>query len=60
VARLLTTAEAARELGISARTLAQWAKDGTATPVLTTVGGHHRWDLDALVAELRAQRQRDE
>jgi len=54
--RLATTPEAARAVGVSARSLARWAQDGTIEPTLRTPGGHLRWD----VAELRRQlRQRN-
>lgn len=52
--RLLSTGEAARELGISSRSLARWAKEGAVTPAMTTPGGQYRFNLD----ELRAQIQR--
>jgi excisionase family DNA binding protein len=50
--RLVSTGEAARSLGISARTLARWAQEGLVTPALTTAGGHYRFDVDDLRAQL--------
>jgi DNA-binding transcriptional MerR regulator len=60
VATLVTTKQAADELGVSARSLSRWAKDGTLEPDLTTPGGHYRWDVERLRAELREKRLRDE
>ena len=56
----VSTGEAARELGISARSLARWAHDGQITPEMTTPGGHHRWNMDSLREQLRALRKREE
>ena len=47
-ARLLTTGQAAEQLGISRRALAGWWADGVVTPAFITPGGHGRWDLDDL------------
>lgn len=58
--RLVSTGEAARALGIDPSTLARWARSGLATPDFTTAGGHMRWNVERLRAELREQRQRDE
>jgi DNA-binding transcriptional MerR regulator len=60
VADLVTTTQAARELGISARSLSRWTKDGTLEPDLTTPGGHYRWDVDRLRQQLRDLRERGE
>lgn len=49
--RLVGTGEAARALDIDRTTLARWAAAGAVTPASRTVGGHLRWDL----AKLRAQ-----
>jgi ADP-ribose pyrophosphatase YjhB (NUDIX family) len=48
---LVTTSAAARELKVSARSLARWAERGDLRPVLRTPGGHLRWNL----ADLRRQ-----
>jgi DNA-binding transcriptional MerR regulator len=57
--RLVPTAEAARELGVGVRTLQRWAAEGLVEPDLVTPGGHQRWDVDRLKADLRAlQKQR--
>lgn len=49
------TGEAARALGVGATTLRRWADSGQVTPVFRTpAGGHYRWDIDDLRAQLRA------
>jgi excisionase family DNA binding protein len=48
---LITTGQAARELGVSAATLTRWAASGKAVPAQRTAGGHYRWKL----ADLRRQ-----
>ena len=61
--RLLTTGEAARELGLNSRSVARWAKQGRIRPTLVTPGGHFRWtveDLRAQLRELNEQRQREQ
>jgi excisionase family DNA binding protein len=50
--KLVSTGEAARSLGISARSLARWAQEGLITPSLTTAGGHYRFDVEDLRAQL--------
>lgn len=57
---LLTTAQAARQLGISSRTLARYAQQGILEPTLVLPSGHRRWDLDDLRRQLRDLRKRDE
>jgi RyR domain/MerR family regulatory protein len=51
--RYITTGPAARALGISTATLTRWAAAGLVTPAERTAGGHYRWDLTALRAEVR-------
>ncbi|HYH31866.1 MAG TPA: helix-turn-helix domain-containing protein [Pseudonocardia sp.] len=62
---LLTTTQAAQELGVSARSLARWAREGRLRPALVTPGGDQRsgrylWDLDDLREQLRRLRTRPE
>ena len=52
----ITTGDAARALGISTATLTRWAAAGTVTPAETTAGGHYRWDLASLRAQVRRHR----
>jgi DNA-binding transcriptional MerR regulator len=58
--KLVPTAVAAKELGVATRTLQRWAAEGLVTPDLVTPGGHQRWDVDRLKAELRELRERDD
>lgn len=56
---LLTTAQAARQLGISARTLARYAERGILTPTVVLPSGHRRWDMADVRRQLAELRQRD-
>jgi excisionase family DNA binding protein len=58
--RLLTTGELARELGLSARSLARWAQEGQLKPTLVTPGGQYRWELEDVREQLRRLRKRPE
>lgn len=49
------TAAAAKALNVTKSTLLRWMRAGIVTPVDTTVGGHHRWDVDELRRQLRAR-----
>ena len=49
--RLVTTTEAAKQLGISSRTLQRYVAAGLIVPDLTLPSGRYRWD----VAKLREQ-----
>ncbi|MFC5232775.1 helix-turn-helix domain-containing protein [Pseudonocardia zijingensis] len=62
---LLTTTQAARELGVSARSLARWAQEGRLRPALVTPGGDKRsgrylWDIEDLREQLLNLRTRRE
>jgi hypothetical protein len=50
----VTTGAAAKAVGVSLTTLQRWAHAGLVEPALRTAGGHFRWDLDSLRAQLRA------
>ncbi len=60
--RLIGSGEAARALGINTRTLARWVQEGLVTPTLITAGGHYRFELEDLKAQLRklAQQRRED
>ncbi|WP_445942252.1 helix-turn-helix domain-containing protein [Pseudonocardia sp. T1-2H] len=45
---LLSTSQAARAIGVHQTTLSRWVKAGYVKPAQKTIGGHMRWDLDAL------------
>lgn len=53
--RYVTTGEAARALGVSTATLTRWVAAGKVTPAETTVGGHYRWYLPSLRAQVRGE-----
>jgi excisionase family DNA binding protein len=50
---LLTTAELARRLGVSARAVNQWMQNGDITPELITPGRHARWREGRVREQLR-------
>lgn len=58
--RLVTSDELAKILGVSRRTITRWATSGEIRPEVVTVGGAYRWDVEAVKAQLRERRQRDE
>lgn len=49
----VTTAEAARRIGVGVSTLQRWAAQGLVTPAWRTPGGQARWDVDDLKAQLQ-------
>lgn len=58
--RLVTTTEAARAVGISRRTLADYVRRGLVTPTITLPTGDYRWNIDELIEQFRrAREQRD-
>jgi DNA-binding transcriptional MerR regulator len=56
-AELLTTAQAARWIGVSRRTLARYAELGWLKPTVTLPSGHHRWELEDLRRQVRELRR---
>src|SRR5215207_7066430 len=54
------TSEAAKALGLSARSIARWAAEGRITPDVVTPGGHMRWDIDNLRRQRRDLRSRSQ
>jgi hypothetical protein len=54
----VTTTQAAKELGVGVRSLQRWVKAGLIEPDYLTPGGHMRWDVDRVRAELRAELRR--
>ncbi len=50
----MTTPEAARQLGISARTLQRYVNAGWITPDLTLPSGRYRWDVARLRDQINA------
>ncbi|MGH4014045.1 MAG: hypothetical protein ACRDSL_08985 [Pseudonocardiaceae bacterium] len=59
---LVTTPDAARALGLSARTLQRYVAAGWITPDLTLPSGRYRWDVARLREQINAlaPRRRDE
>jgi hypothetical protein len=57
---LVHTSDAAKALGISARSIARWAAEGRITPDLVTPGGHMRWNIANLRQQLEEARERDQ
>lgn len=49
---LLATGQAAKLLGVSARTLNDWKAAGIVTPSSTTAGKHARWRMSELHAQI--------
>ena len=54
----VTTAQAARELGISRQSLARYVTRGWLVPTRTLPSGHYRWLMSDLERQLRELRQR--
>jgi DNA-binding transcriptional MerR regulator len=54
----VTTAQAARELGISRQSLARYVARGWLQPTRVLPSGHYRWLLSDLERQLRELRQR--
>jgi DNA-binding transcriptional MerR regulator len=50
---LLTTAQVAKALGVSSRTIVRYAGRGWITPVQTLPSGHRRWLLSQVRGQLR-------
>lgn len=48
----MTTAEAAKYLGINRTTLARYAREGILKPTLRLPTGHLRWNLDDIRRQL--------
>lgn len=55
--RLVTSGELAEELGISARTVSRYVREGLLTPTETTLGGHYRWDVNQVREQIRKLRE---
>lgn len=51
--RLVTTKQAADALNITTRTLHRWHGAGIVEPASQTAGGHFRWDIEQLRAQVQ-------
>ena len=55
---LVTTAQAAKYLGINRTTLGRYARDGLLKPTVVLPSGHLRWSLEDLRRQMRELRER--
>lgn len=53
----MTTAQAAKVLGISRRTLSRYAEQGQLKPTLVLPSGHYRWALSDIREQLKRLRE---
>jgi ParB-like chromosome segregation protein Spo0J len=58
--RLVTTAELARALGLSTRTIQRYRQGGVLVPDAISAGGHARWDVEKVRSTLRSLAERPE
>jgi ParB-like chromosome segregation protein Spo0J len=58
--RLVTTADLARALGLSTRTIQRYRQGGVLVPDVVSAGGHARWDVDKVRSTLRSLAERPE
>ncbi|MCO1654158.1 MerR family transcriptional regulator [Pseudonocardia humida] len=56
---LVSTPDAARALGMSARTLRRYVVAGWITPDLTLASGQYRWDVEKLREQINNMRKPD-
>ncbi|MGW1681654.1 helix-turn-helix domain-containing protein [Saccharopolyspora sp. NPDC002376] len=61
-ARLITSSEVARELGVARQTVNRWVREGVITPTIVTAGRQGRFDIEEVKRQLRehGQRQREQ
>jgi excisionase family DNA binding protein len=57
---LLTTGQLAKAIGVTPQSVARWVRDGWITPAEVTAGGHYRFRLDDVRAQLRERRRTSE
>jgi DNA-binding transcriptional MerR regulator len=58
ITKLITTGEAAKEVGVDRGTLHRWWQEGIVEPSLVTAGGQGRWDIDDLRRQLDALKKK--
>lgn len=58
--KLLSTGQAAAEIGVARYTLVRWWQAGTVKPALVTAGGQARWDMADLIQQLKDWRRQSE
>lgn len=59
MSRLITTAELAKALEVSARSIQRWRQLGWLEPTSTTLGGHARWRLEDVREQIRELQSRE-
>jgi len=52
VTKYVSTGQAAKELGVSHRSLLKWVETGELEPDMRTPGGHYRWDVERVRGQL--------
>jgi excisionase family DNA binding protein len=57
---LLTTAELARRLNVTAGTVQRWVRTGRVRPTLVTPGNQFRFDVDDVLEQLGQPRKRSD
>lgn len=50
-ARLVSSGELARHMGVATRTIARAVQEGKLRPTQRTLGGQYRWDLEDAVRQ---------
>ena len=55
---LVSTPQAAKTIGVQARTLARYVERGLLTPAVILPSGHYRWDTDQLAEQMEEVRRR--
>ncbi|MGH3903429.1 MAG: helix-turn-helix domain-containing protein [Pseudonocardiaceae bacterium] len=55
---LVSTPQAAKTIGVQARTLTRYVERGLVTPAIILPSGHFRWDLDKLSEQMDEVRRR--
>ncbi len=59
VRELLTTPQAAAQLGVTGRTLTRYVKKGWLRPAVVLPSGHYRWDMDEVHRQLAERRAKE-
>jgi excisionase family DNA binding protein len=57
---LLTSAEVAKRLAVTPRSVTMWVQQGKLTPAIVTPGGRYRFRWSEVEAQLRASRESDD
>jgi excisionase family DNA binding protein len=57
---LLTSADVAKRLAVTSRSVTMWVQQGKLTPAIVTPGGRYRFRWSEVEAQLRAARESDD